>query len=325
MIAIVNKAYGPPEVLQPEEVEKPAPENNEILIKIHATTVTAADYRMRSFRVSPGLWIPARLAMGLKKPKKNILGTEVSGTVEAIGKDVNLFNVGDAVFGIDSNVLGAYAEYVCRSENSALATKPEGMTFKKAAAVPFGALTALFFLRDKGGIKNGNKVLIYGASGGVGTFSVQLAKYFGAEVTGVCSTANLEMVQSLGADHMIDYTKEDISQKTDAYDIIFDTVGKTRFSGIKHLLRPNGKYLLTVFDIPQIFQMLKTSIFGGKKVICAIAPERKKDLLFIKTLLEEGKIKPVIDRTYPMDRIQEAHHYADAGHKKGSIVIQGLT
>ncbi len=321
MKAIVYRKYGPPDVLQIKEVEKPTPKDNEVLISVYATTVTAADYRIRSFTVSIGFWLPARIAFGLIRPKRTILGAELSGEIEAVGKDVKLFKEGDQVFGIDGDGLGAYAEYKCLSEEKALAIKPSNMTYEEAAAVPVGGNTALSYLRDKGNIQSGQKVLIYGASGAVGTFAVQLAKHFGAEVTGVCSTTNIEMVKSLGADKVIDYTKEDFTKNGQTYDIIFDTVGKTSFSRCKSSLKQKGSYLLTVFDFPQIVQMLWTSMIGSKKVICTIAPERTEDLIFLKELIEAGKIKSAIDRRYPFEQTAEAHRYAEKGHKKGNVVI----
>jgi len=321
MKAVVYTKYGPPDVLNLEDVPKPVPGDGEVLIRVHAATVSAADYRIRGFAVPVAFWLPTRLALGLLGPRRTVLGAEVAGEIEAAGKDVKTFKEGDQVFGIDGSALGAYAEYVCRHEGGALAIKPDGLTFEEAAAVPHGALSALFFLRDKGNIKSGQKVLIYGASGAVGTFAVQLARYFGAEVTGVCSTANLEMVRSLGAHKAIDYTREDFTRNGELYDIIFDTVGKTSFSGCKNLLKPNGRYLLTVFGFLQIVQMLWTSMTSGRKVICAVASERAEDLAFLKELCEAGKIKPVIDSRYPLEQIVEAHAYAEKGHKKGNVVV----
>jgi NADPH:quinone reductase-like Zn-dependent oxidoreductase len=319
--AIVYTKYGPPDVLQLKEVEKPTPKDNEVLIRVYATTVTAADYRIRSFKVPIEFWLPARIAFGLIKPKNPILGTELSGEIEALGKDVKLFKKGDQVFGIDGSGFGAYAEYICRPEQGVLAKKPVNMTYEEAAAIPFGAHTALFFLRDKGNIQRGQKVLIYGASGGVGTAAVQLARHFGAEVTGVCSTTNLELVKSLGADKVIDYTKEDFTKSGETYDIIFDTVGKTSFSRCKNLLKQKGIYLATVFGLKELVHMLWISMIGSKKAIYTVATERTEDLIFLKGLIEAGKIKSVIDRRYPLEQTAEAHRYAEKGHKKGSVVV----
>lgn len=321
MKAIVYTRYGPPDVLQIKEVEKPVPRDSEVLIKVYSTTVTAADYRIRGFHVSAGFWLPARIAFGLLGPKKTILGTELAGEVESIGKDVKLFNKGDQVFGYDGSGFGAYAQYTCRSEAGALARKPANMSYEEAATVPHGALAALYFLRDRGNIRSGHKVLIYGASGAVGTAAVQLARHYGAEVTGVCSTSNLDMVRSLGADEVIDYTKEDFTENGEVYDIIFDTVGKTSFSRCKSSLTQKGLYLLTVFDIPQLVQMLWTSVTGGRKVICGVAAERGEDLVFLKELIEAGEFKAVIDKVYSLEQIVEAHAYAEKGHKKGNVVI----
>jgi len=319
--AVVYTKYGPPDVLELEEVPKPVPRDDEVLIRVYATTVSAADYRIRGFKVPVAFWLPTRIALGLLGPRRTILGAEVSGVIEAAGKGVKSFKEGEQVFGIDGSGLGAYAEYVCRREEGALAIKPADLTFEEAAAVPHGALSALFFLKDKGNIRSGQKVLIYGASGAVGTFAVQLARYFGAEVTGVCSTANLDMVRSLGAHKAIDYTREDFTRSSESYDIIFDTVGKTSFSRCKNLLKQNGRYLLTVFGFPQIVQMLWTSMTSGRKVICAVASERGEDLVFLKELCEAGKIKPVIDSHYALEQIVEAHAYAEKGHKRGNVVI----
>ncbi len=325
MKAIVCTKFGPPEVLELKEVEKPTPKDNEVLVRVYATSVTTGDVNARGFVfIPPGLGLLARLMLGLRKPKKPILGADLAGEIEAIGKDVRLFKEGDQVFGVDGNDAGAYAEYKCMSEEGALAIKPVNMTYEEAVAVPNGALTALFFLRDKGNIQSGQKVLINGASGSAGTAAVQLAKYFGAEVTGVCSTTNLELVKSLGADKVIDYTQEDFTQSGEAYDIIFDTVvGKTSFSSCRNSLKQKGLYLAVAGGLKELIQMLWTSIIGSKKGLFGggSACERKESLIFLKELVEAGKIKPVIDRSYPLEQIVEAHSYVDKGHKKGNVVI----
>ena len=300
MKAIVATQYGGPEVLQLKEIEKPTPKDNEILIKVHATTVTAADFRMRSFTVPAAVWIPARLALGITKPRQPIFGSELAGVVEAVGKNVTRFKIGDQVFASTlTENFGGYAEYKSLPEKAMMAIKPTNLTYEEAAALPIGATTALRLLR-KANIKRGQKVLIYGASGSVGTYAIQLAKYFGAEVTGVCSTSNLELVKSLGADHVIDYTKEDFSATEERYDVIYDTVAKFPKSQYAKVLAPNGTFV----------SMAKLD-----------TKENMDNLIFIKELIEKGEIKAVIDRSYSLENMVEAHRYMDTGRKKGNIVI----
>lgn len=317
MKAAVYTNYGPPEVLQIMEVEKSVPKDNEVLIKIHATTVTSGDSRMR--RADP---FAIRFFNGLTGPKKvTILGNELSGEIVAAGKDVRLFKIGDQVFGQAGVTLGTNAEYICLPENGALAIKPSNITYEEAAAIPFGGSTALHFLR-KGNIRSGIKVLIYGASGSLGTAAVQLARYFGAEVTGVCSTANAELVKSLGADKVIDYTKEDLTKNAHTWDIIFDTIGKSSFSGSLNSLKKDGIYLRAVnLSLSPIIRGIWTSKTSNRKVIGGIATELKDNIEFLRKLIESGKFKPVIDKRYPFEQIADAHRYVDQGHKKGNVVI----
>lgn len=317
MKAIVWTKYGSPDVLQLAEIEKPTPKDNEVLIRVCATTVTAAESMMR--RGEPR-W--GRLILGLGKPRKRfrIPGTELAGEVEAVGKNVKRFQKGDQVFGFTGFGLGAYAEYTCMPEKGSLAIKPTNTSYEEAAAAVDGATTALFFLRDKGKIQRGEKVLIIGAAGSIGTYAVQLARHFGAEVTGVCSSENSELVTSLGADQVIDYTKEDFTQNRDAYDIIFDTVGKSSFTQCKRALKRHGRYLPTT-GLQNNFLMLWTAITGDKKVITGMSVEKNESLFLLKELLETEKLKPVIDRCYPLAQITEAHRYVDTGHKKGNVVI----
>ena len=320
MKAIVCTKYGPAEVLQLKEVEKPVPKDNEVLIRIYATTVTSADSRARGFIVPPSYWIFARLMLGLIKPRNPILGMELAGEIEAIGKEVKLFKKGDRVYASTGFGHGTHAEYMCLPEHGIVAIKPSTMTYEEAAAVPFGGITALRFLR-KGKIQKGQKVLIYGASGCVGTFGVQLAKYFGAEVIGVCSTTNLGLVKSLGADAVIDYTKDDFSKKGETYDIIFDTLGKTSLSDCMKSLKKEGVYLQAAASPALSIRMLLTSMISSKKLKGGAALGKASDLIFLKELIEAGTIKTVIDRVYPLEQIVEAHRYVDKGHKKGNVVI----
>jgi NADPH:quinone reductase-like Zn-dependent oxidoreductase len=320
--AIVHTKYGPPDELQLKEVEKPVPKDNEVLIKIHATTVTTSDCNIRNLTFVPKLFLlPMRMQFGFLKPKNNILGFDLAGDVEAVGKDVTRFKKGDQIFGTTEPAYGAHAEHICLPEDGVLTNKPANMTYEEAATIPVIANTALHFIRDLGNIQTGQKVLINGASGGIGTFAVQLAKYYGAEVTGVCSTTNLEMVKSLGADQVIDYTKEDFTKTGQTYDVIFDAVGKSSFSRCKNSLKKNGIYLVTLPKLAVLLQMLWTPIIGSKKVKMEGAPAKVENLLFLKELVEAGQLKTVIDRRYPLEQTAEAFRYVEKGHKKGNVVI----
>jgi NADPH:quinone reductase-like Zn-dependent oxidoreductase len=318
MKAIICTKYGQPDVLQLKEVKNPTPKDNEVLVKVFATTVTTYDCWARSSTAPPGFWLPSRIASGFRKPKQPILGTELAGEIEAVGVDTTRLNVGDQVFGFSAS-LGAHAEYMCLPEEG-VAVKPANMTYEEAAAVVQGGLTALYFLR-KGNIQSGQKILIFGASGGIGTYAVQLAKYFEAEVTGVCSTPKSEMVKSLGADKVIDYTKEDFTKNAQTYDIIFDTVGKTSVSRSIRSLKENGFYIFATFGLPMLVQVLWLLRKSSKKAIFGVLEERPEDLIFLKELIEAGKIRSVIDRRYPLEQVAEAHRYVETGHKKGNVII----
>ncbi|TFG76715.1 MAG: NAD(P)-dependent alcohol dehydrogenase [Chrysiogenales bacterium] len=322
MKAIFHTKYGPADELQLKEVEKPSPRDNEVLIRIHATTVTTTDCNARNFTFVPKSFaFPARLMFGLRKPKKNILGIDLAGEIEAAGKNVKLFKEGDQVFGSPGAGFGAHAEYICMPEKGVLAKKPASMTYEQAAAVPLAGNTALFFIRDLGKIRAGQKILIHGASGAIGTYAVQLARYYGAEVTGVCSAANAEMVKSLGADKVIDYAKEDFTKNGEAYDVIFDVVGKIRFSQCKGSLKQKGIYLENMLELQDMLKMLWTAIVGGRKIKGGVSIESVENLNFFLELIASGNLKPVIDRCYPLEQTAEAFKYVEQGHKKGTVVI----
>lgn len=320
MKASVYLNYGEPEVLNIAEVTRPIPKHNEVLIRVYASTVTAADIMMRKGKPAIG-----RLYLGLLKPKRTILGFEFAGEIVEIGNGVTTFAVGDRVFG-GTTALGCYAEYVCVSAEDVIATMPDNTTFEEASPVSGSAITVMNFLQGKANIKKTDNVLVYGASGGVGSYAVQIAKWLGAEVTAVCGTSNQAMVKSLGADFVIDYTQEDFTQSGKRYDIIFDTVGKTSFSHCKRSLTSTGIYLSTVLSFPLLLQMLWTALFGGKKAITSStgmlpAKERLRYLLQIKELLQTGKIITVIGTRYTLSQMPEAHRYVEKGHKKGNLVI----
>ncbi len=333
MKAIVYEEYGTPDVLHIKEVQKPVPKNNEILIRIHATSVNFGDLiarkikyiTHRDFHMPAFFLLMAKLDFGPGKPKRKILGSEFSGIIEDTGQEVNRFKKGDEVFGYLGQKMGAYAEYVILPEDGTVAIKPPGISFEEAALIPMGAIMALHLLREKGNIRPGSKVLINGASGSIGSAAVQLAKQnFGAEVTGVCSTPRIDYVKALGADKVVDYTREDFTKKDEKYDLIFDVLGKSTFARCRKVLNKNGRYLLASFKLKQLTQMLWTKITGGpsgKKVICALAPGSPQDLDKIRELTEAGKFKTIIDKRFPMEQAADAHRYVESGQKKGNVVI----
>ena len=324
MKAYICEKYGPPEVLRLKETEKPVPGGNEVLIKIHATTVNAADCNVRGLSYIPtGLGLLAKLMLGFNKPKIPIIGSVLAGEVQAVGNKVTTFKVGDHLYGTGPE-LGAYAEYACRPENGALALKPGNISFKEAATVPYGALTSLYFLKDVAGISAGQKVLVNGASGGLGVYAVQLARYFGAEVTGVCSSRNQEFVRSLGAHKVIDYTTEDPTQTGETWDIIMDVVvGKTSFKRFKKSLSPNGYYLAVAGGLKEMLQMIRTSITGGRKVKFGggASCEKKENLVFLSELMEKGDLKPVMEKSFAFDELVEAHRYTESGVRRGNVAV----
>jgi NADPH:quinone reductase-like Zn-dependent oxidoreductase len=313
--AVVYERFGPPEVLHLTEMAKPSPSPNEVLIRVHATTVTAADWRSRSKIVPRGLAVVAGLALGVSKPKHPILGTELAGVVDAVGSAVTHFKTGDRVFAFPGLRMGAYVEYVALPEEGPVAHSPANLSDEEAAALSFGGVTALRFFQ-KGRLQRGERVLINGASGGVGTAAVQLARHFGALITGVCSTANVELVKSLGAERVIDYTKEDFTRSGETYDVIMDTAGTAPWSRCKGSLKPGGRLLLVLGDVGGAFSSL-----AHRNVVFGSPPPYPDELRFLAQLAERGEYRPVIDRRYPFDQVVQAHQYVDQGHKKGNVVL----
>lgn len=320
MKAIVYQRYGPPDVLELREVAKPVPKDNEVLIKVRATTVTSGDWRARSLSMPAGFGLLGRLVFGISKPRQPILGSELAGVVESAGKDVTKFKAGDEVFAFSDARMGAHAEYKTMPEDGAVALKPANLTFEEAAALSFGGTTALIFLR-RGKIQRGEKVLVNGASGAVGTAVVQLARHFGADVTGVCSTANLELVKSIGADKVIDYTREDFTKNGETYDIIVDTAGTAPFSRCKGSLKDGGRLLQVLGTLPDLLRAPWASLTSSKKVIAGPVSGSAADLRFLAELAGAGEYKPVIDRRYPFEQMADAHRHVDAGHKRGNVVV----
>lgn len=322
MKAIVYHAYGPPSVVALAEVPKPTPRSHEVRIRIHATTVTTGDWRARSLHLPAGFGVFGRLVFGVFGPRKPILGTELAGEVEAVGHAVTRFAPGDPVFAFLGASYGCHAEYRTMAEDGLLARKPANLSFEQAAALSFGGTTALSFLRDKGEIKRGDSVLVVGASGGVGTAAVQIAKHFGAVVTGVCSTANLDLVRSLGADQVLDYTTEDFAQGHELYDIILDTTGTASFRRCERALKPNGRLLAVLGSLSLALGLVRPSAESGKRVIASVAAVSVDDLQLLARLAEQGEFEPVIDRTYRLEDAAEAHAYVDTGRKRGNVVLR---
>jgi 2-desacetyl-2-hydroxyethyl bacteriochlorophyllide A dehydrogenase len=315
MKAIVYTQYGSPEVLQLKDVPKPTPKDNEILLRIKATAVNSGDVRLR--KADP---FAVRFFFGFRKPKINILGSVFSGEVESVGSRVKLFKVGDQVFGHTNMSFGAYAEYICLPENGSLALKPVNILHNEAAAIPFGGVTALHFIK-KALIKENQKVLVVGASGAVGSAAVQLAKWYGAVVTGVCSTANIDLVKSIGADKVIDYTKEDFTRNGEVYDLIFDAVNTISVARSLRSLAKNGVMILSAAGMSEMLQGMWINMTSNRKVMTGVIRHKAEDITFLKELIETGKFTPVVDRTYPIEKIVEAHAYVEKGHKKGNITI----
>lgn len=320
MKAVITTRYGAPEVLEIQEVPKPVPKEHQVLIKLHASTVTAGDCELRSYSLPLLFGIPLRPFFGLFKPRIKILGQEVAGEIEAVGNDVTKFKPGDKVFGPTNFMMGGYAQFVCMSEKAMLTVKPDHITYQEAATIPVGWLNALHFLR-KANIKRGEKVLINGAGGSIGTMGVQLAKYYGAHVTAVDSLQKLEMLKSIGADEVMDYATDDFTQNLNEYDVILEVPGKAPFWRSIRSLKPNGKFLATNPSLTSLFGGILVKLVGSKRVINGLASEETADLDMCVKLMKEGEIKSIIDREYPLDKIVEAHNYVDQGHKKGCLVI----
>ena len=323
MKAILHSQYGPADLLQLKEMDRPAPKDNEVLIAIHATTVSTGDCNIRNFTfVTQSMRPIAKLMFGIGKPwKARILGTELAGEVEGAGRSVTRFKIGDRVVASTGMAGGGHAQYACLPETGAVAIKPDSLTYEEAVALPFGANTALYFLRDLGKIRAGQDIVIIGASGAIGSAAVQLAKHFGATVTGVCSGANVELVKSLGADTVVDYTREDFTKNAKTYDLIFDVVGATTFDHCQHSLKPDGVFLQNIMELTDVARVLWTSIAGGKKIKGGVAIGNQKGMRLIAELAAAGALKPVIDRSYPLEQTAEAFKYVEQGHKKGNVVI----
>jgi NADPH:quinone reductase-like Zn-dependent oxidoreductase len=321
--AILHTRYGPPDLLQLREVETPTPKNNEVLIAVHATTVSTGDCNIRNFTFVTKSMLPiAKVIFGITKPwKARVLGTELAGEVVRTGNDVTRFKPGDRVVASTGAACGGHAQYACLPETGAVAIKPDSLTWEQAVAIPFGANTALYYLRDLGKIRPGQNLLVIGASGAIGTAGVQLAKHFGARVTGVCSGPNVELVKALGADNVVDYTREDFTESGNTYDLIFDVVGATTFDHCQRSLKPAGIFLQNIMELSDIVRVAWTSITGRKRIKGGVAFGNMANMGLITALAEAGSLRPVIDRSYPLERIAEAFKYVEQGHKKGNVVI----